>query len=1362
MCLSNVKFALAGACLPFLLGAVDIRVTCPKPASWKLETARIASGDIDEFEIRLASPQAAIPPRFDVSFDVPQLDAHHKWTSSQADRVKLPADWACAGTSRLCRSMPLVAFLNDDDRNRICVSVSEAMRTVAFEAGLREEDCRLVWKVTFFSEAEAPCSAYSVRLRIDRRDVFFGDAIRAGTDWIVRTAGLKPIAPPAAAFEPLYSSWYSFHQDVFDKDIEAECAEAAKLGMKVVIVDDGWQTDDTNRGYAYTGDWEVSKRRFPDMAAHVKRVHDLGMKYMLWYGVPMMGVKAKNYERFRGKYLWTQTDRWSGYSCLDPRFPEVRAFLCDLYEKALRDWDLDGLKLDFIDAIGFHGEDPAVRENYAGRDIKTLPEAVDRLMKDVFARLKAVKPEVLVEFRQDYTGPAIRQYGNMMRSADCPGDLLVNRLHIANLRLTSGETAVHADMLAWNRDERVEVAARHVLAAMFGVIQYSVMLRTYPEAHKRMIAHWLRFSQEHRDALLRGAFRPHHFEALYPWMEAWNEEERLVGVYVAGTVVPVDARAKRTFVLNGTGGGEVIVDSASAARAVLYDTFGTRTGEMELREGLNRLALPVSGYAEIRGGGLSDPQVKAVWPAGLDKEMNTLIAFRAPFEAAAGEEVWLDMAAWYSYRVTLNGDFVAFGPARGPKGLFRPDRLRLPVKAGRNEVQVEVAGYNCRSTYLMRQPPFFKGVVSVNGKPRAVSGRDFKAYRVPRVQKTPRYSYERTFSEAYVLPGRDRDALALAPAPEPKLIDRVAALPDFTRHDALVPVAVSHVFEDMDFKVQDDRALAFPGVDPQFDGFTKDALTINTSYLAQRLAYRDGRPTTAAEKVQTSFALKAGDSLRFDVGLNDTGFPGTTVTVHKPGRLVFTFDETLLRGEVHGCERYHYNCANIIVWDFTEPGTYRIEAFEPYVLRWLEVGVLAGEMTVARPYFRAYKDATAARATFRASDPALVKIFEAAKETMRQNAVDVFMDCPSRERAGWNCDAFFTAPAATLLTGSTALERVFEENHALAETFECIPEGMFPMAYPADHPQDSYIPNWAMWFVLQSEEYLRRSGDRQTIEKLRPRFEKLVTFLWKYRNSDGLLEKLPSWVFIEWSKANAFVQDVNYPSNMTWAMMLEAVDRLYGRPDLAAEAARVRAKIRAQSWNGRYFRDHAVRGADGELVVQEKDITETCQYYAFFSGVGTKELHPGLWQSLLTEFGPRRDDRKVHPEVYRAAAFIGNYLRLKILDRENRGDLILADCKGYFTKMAEETGTLWEHDDTQASCCHGFASHAAVLLARGVLGIERIDLVAKKLVVRKDVRAKLDWVEGDFPAGTGRIRVRREGGVVRTAEAPDGWTVEMR
>ena len=88
-------------------------------------------------------------------------------------------------------------------------------------------------------------------------------------------------------------------------------------------------------------------------------------------------------------------------------------------------------------------------------------------MTEVKAALESVKPGVLVEFRQSYVGPAIRKYGNMLRVGDCPGNMRRNRFAMANLRLASGATAVHSDMLEWNYADTPDHAALYIINAMF-------------------------------------------------------------------------------------------------------------------------------------------------------------------------------------------------------------------------------------------------------------------------------------------------------------------------------------------------------------------------------------------------------------------------------------------------------------------------------------------------------------------------------------------------------------------------------------------------------------------------------------------------------------------------------------------------------------------------------------------------------------------------------------------------------------------------------------------------------------------------------------------------------------------------------
>ena len=157
---------------------------------------------------------------------------------------------------------------------------------------------------------------------------------------------MTPAEVPDFAKDAMYSSWYSFHQDLTDKSIEKECEGAKKCGFKSIIVDDGWQTDVVGEGYSACGDWEVAQSKIPDMAEHVKRVHDIGLKYILWFSIPFVGYKSKNWDKFKNKILY-KIDRLSA-GILDPRYPDVREFLIKTYENALKNYDLDGFKLDFI------------------------------------------------------------------------------------------------------------------------------------------------------------------------------------------------------------------------------------------------------------------------------------------------------------------------------------------------------------------------------------------------------------------------------------------------------------------------------------------------------------------------------------------------------------------------------------------------------------------------------------------------------------------------------------------------------------------------------------------------------------------------------------------------------------------------------------------------------------------------------------------------------------------------------------------------------------------------------------------------------------------------------------------------------
>ena len=98
-----------------------------------------------------------------------------------------------------------------------------------------------------------------------------------------------------------------------------------------------------------------------------------------------------------------------------------------------------------------------------------------------------------------------------------------------------------------------------------------------------------------------------------------------------------------------------------------------------------------------------------------------------------------------------------------------------------------------------------------------------------------------------------------------------------------------------------------------------------------------------------------------------------------------------------------------------------------------------------------------------------------------------------------------------------------------------------------------------------------------------------------------------------------------------------------------------------------------------------------------------------------------------------------------------------SDTGGYWSKMAATTGTLWEHDQPQASCNHGFASHAAVVLRRDILGLRTIDPLAKTVGFAIPDHP-LQECRGSFPTADGMTVVewKRDGSKPKLT-LPEGW-----
>ena len=459
----------------------DLTIT-PTPENAKVSVTTREDYGAEIYDITLTSDEPVTGVK--IAFHIPAGDIAGRWFPRMKMFDKgVHNSWEGATWTNFTGGAPLVSFYRSDDRNRLTAALSDSVAAWALKIGVDDRTKCL----EFIAETKrVPNSAdpykYTLSLFIDastedtsptdsklcdmttmeaRNERYWWESVRAASDFMASFYPSHRL--PDFAFDPVFSSWYSFQRGIFDDKVLEQCRMAYDLGCRTVFLDDGWQTTPGVEDYSCAGDWAPNGDKFPDMKGFVDKVHAIGMRAVLWIAPGMCGSASKLNKLFG--------DRKLPCGFLDPRFPEVRARMADDVCRVAKIYGFDGLKIDFIDS--FHGDD-VTPENADGRDYLSVTDAVNGMMRLISRRLNELNPDFLIEYRQNYTGPAIMATANMIRVGDCPQDYLTNRVGAIDLRLHT-HAAVHSDMVQFNPDEPVEVSALQIVNILFCTPQISLM-----------------------------------------------------------------------------------------------------------------------------------------------------------------------------------------------------------------------------------------------------------------------------------------------------------------------------------------------------------------------------------------------------------------------------------------------------------------------------------------------------------------------------------------------------------------------------------------------------------------------------------------------------------------------------------------------------------------------------------------------------------------------------------------------------------------------------------------------------------------------------------------------------------------------
>lgn len=305
----------------------------------------------------------------------------------------------------------------------------------------------------------------------------------------------------------VYNSWEATFFDIDEHRLLGLAKHAAKLGVELFVIDDGWfagRRDDT----AALGDYAIDAKKFPSgLASFVKKVAKLGMRTGIWVEPEMV---SRDSDLYRAHPDWAlrvpgrEPREGRHQLVLDLCNPEVCDYLVEQVGNLIDDAGFTYVKWDMnrhiSDAWSPHVAHPGM---VAHRYIQQL--------YDVLRRIFEPRPHVLLEM---CSSGGNRFDLGMLRFADLiwasddtdPVERLEIQQGLSHLYPPSVISA-HVSASPHQQTLRSTPLSTRFNVAAFGCLGYEYDLDLLSPEERREVAEQVAFYKLHRELLQFGRFR---------------------------------------------------------------------------------------------------------------------------------------------------------------------------------------------------------------------------------------------------------------------------------------------------------------------------------------------------------------------------------------------------------------------------------------------------------------------------------------------------------------------------------------------------------------------------------------------------------------------------------------------------------------------------------------------------------------------------------------------------------------------------------------------------------------------------------------------------------------------------------------
>ena len=700
------------------------------------------------------------------------------------------------------------------------------------------------------------------------------------------------------------------------------------------------------------------------------------------------------------------------------------------------------------------------------------------------------------------------------------------------------------------------------------------------------------------------------------------------------------------------------------------------------------------------------------------------------------DNAYISITAQNIYRLYINEEIIMQGPRRTAHGYLRVDKINISkyLCEGQNHIAVELVEYGNMYNGYSDDSTLEDGMLILeimSGEERIFSTgiEDMDVMRLDyRVKKSERISHSREAVEIYNIK-EDNDLWKVGNG-EYVNAAQVDIQKTYLCTDVLLPTLEKHKFENIvsygSCKI--DREKKFKKEHYEWgDYFEKYGESVYTD-CRQTL---DLPPASVRVRKNNGEICVSGEGdsyIMLDMGRSIVGL--LCVDIESDGGTLDFFHTEML--DKKGNMPYYYGTVSRIRTD----GNIKHIFFEAGLYRYLKIyfrGCKNIKIKDISLLEYSYPDEN--KCSFLCNDENINNLYKAAKTTLLLNTLDVFMDCPDRERGGWLCDSLWTARVASLMLSDDRVEREMLETFLITHKDKMY-KGFYPEVYPANknnYHEFTGITTWSFWLMCELCEYVKRTGDMDFALEFKDRVEAFVNGSMSYIGDSGMLENLP-FVFVDWSMANDAVNvyPISTAANSLYAYTLENLGELYENQSWMDVASSVRGALRQtieDNENGVNIPDSFERNSEGKLV-KRGITTEACTFTSLWAGLYNKEDNLPLINFARDHMGtcPK------YPSdlgIGKSNLFIGLCIRLDMLAKLGYYDTMFNDMLDiYMWQLKEGPGTLWEcnYIDT-SSRCHGFSSHVGVHLLRDVVGFADINKKEGYIKIAPHI-CSLEWARG--------------------------------